>query len=82
MEEHRELKEKPTYPEGIVSYLEENNHNIVHFVSKIYKVIGGITMDISTILIIIIGLGIVVTFRTVFKKKIKYGEKRLLDISM
>ncbi|PDY91410.1 DNA mismatch repair protein MutT [Bacillus anthracis] len=29
-----ELKEKPTYPEGIVSYLEENNHNIVHFVSK------------------------------------------------
>ncbi|CKI01286.1 Uncharacterised protein [Streptococcus pneumoniae] len=29
-----ELKEKPTYPEGIVSYLEENNHNIVHFISK------------------------------------------------
>ncbi|MDR4363538.1 DNA mismatch repair protein MutT, partial [Bacillus anthracis] len=28
------LKEKPSYPEGIVSYLEENNHNIVHFVSK------------------------------------------------
>ncbi|MES5955360.1 NUDIX domain-containing protein [Bacillus fungorum] len=29
-----ELKEKPTYPEGIVSYLEENNRNIVHFISK------------------------------------------------
>ncbi|PGK33874.1 DNA mismatch repair protein MutT [Bacillus anthracis] len=28
------LKEKPTYPEGIVSYLEENNRNIVHFISK------------------------------------------------
>ncbi len=27
-----ELKEKPTYPEGIVSYLEENNCNIVHFI--------------------------------------------------
>ncbi len=41
-------------------------------------------MDTSTILIIIIGLGIGgYFFRTVFKKKIKYGEKRLfLDISM
>ncbi|PEL17812.1 NUDIX domain-containing protein [Bacillus wiedmannii] len=29
-----ELKEKPTYPEGIVSYLEENNRKIVHFISK------------------------------------------------
>lgn len=29
-----ELKEKRTYPEGIVSYLEENNRNIVHFISK------------------------------------------------
>ncbi|MBL3853653.1 DNA mismatch repair protein MutT, partial [Bacillus cereus] len=29
-----ELKEKPTYPEGIVSYLEENNRNIVHFITK------------------------------------------------
>lgn len=29
-----ELKEKPTYPEGIVSYLEENNRNIVHFIFK------------------------------------------------
>lgn len=29
-----ELQEKPTYPEGIVSYLEENNRNIVHFMSK------------------------------------------------
>ncbi len=28
------LKEKPTYAEGIVSYLEENNRNIVHFISK------------------------------------------------
>ncbi|PEC22116.1 NUDIX domain-containing protein [Bacillus cereus] len=27
-----ELKEKPTYPEGILSYLEENNRNIVHFI--------------------------------------------------
>ncbi|MDA2382200.1 NUDIX domain-containing protein [Bacillus cereus] len=29
-----ELKEKPTYPEGIVSYLEEKNRNIVQFISK------------------------------------------------
>ncbi len=29
-----ELKEKSTYPEGIVSYLEENNQNIVYFISK------------------------------------------------
>ncbi|TXR98503.1 DNA mismatch repair protein MutT [Bacillus sp. SH7-1] len=29
-----ELKEKPTYPEGIVSYLEEDNRNIVHFITK------------------------------------------------
>ncbi|MGW6191900.1 NUDIX domain-containing protein [Bacillus cereus] len=29
-----ELKERPTYPEGIVSYLEEDNRNIVHFISK------------------------------------------------
>ncbi|WP_342719686.1 NUDIX hydrolase [Bacillus paramycoides] len=29
-----ELKEKPTYPKGIVSYLEENNRNIVHSISK------------------------------------------------
>ena len=29
-----ELMEKHTYPEGIVSYLEENNRNIVHFISK------------------------------------------------
>ncbi|MED0826877.1 NUDIX domain-containing protein [Bacillus pacificus] len=29
-----ELKERPTYPKGIVSYLEENNRNIVHFISK------------------------------------------------
>jgi len=29
-----ELKKKPTYPKGIVSYLEENNRNIVHFISK------------------------------------------------
>ncbi|PGB50662.1 NUDIX domain-containing protein [Bacillus anthracis] len=29
-----ELKEKPTYPEGIVGYLEENNRNIVHFITK------------------------------------------------
>ncbi len=29
-----ELKEKPTYPEGIVSYLEENKRNIVHFITK------------------------------------------------
>ncbi len=29
-----ELKEKSTYPEGIVSCLEENNRNIVHFISK------------------------------------------------
>ncbi|MGE7863547.1 NUDIX domain-containing protein [Bacillus mobilis] len=29
-----ELKEKRTYPEGIVSYLEEDNRNIVHFISK------------------------------------------------
>ncbi|MGD6888032.1 NUDIX domain-containing protein [Bacillus mobilis] len=29
-----ELKEKHTYPEGIVSYLEEDNRNIVHFISK------------------------------------------------
>lgn len=28
------LKTKPTYPEGILSYLEENNRNIVHFISK------------------------------------------------
>ncbi|WP_212936456.1 NUDIX domain-containing protein [Bacillus hominis] len=27
-----ELKAKPTYPEGILSYLEENNRNIVHFI--------------------------------------------------
>ncbi len=27
-----ELKEKPTYPEGILSYLEENNRNNVHFI--------------------------------------------------
>ncbi|HHT7191540.1 TPA: NUDIX domain-containing protein [Bacillus cereus] len=26
-----ELKKKPTYPEGIISYLEEDNRNIVHF---------------------------------------------------
>jgi len=26
--------EKPTYPEGIISYLEEDNRNIVHFISK------------------------------------------------
>ncbi|MEI3893597.1 MULTISPECIES: NUDIX domain-containing protein [Bacillus] len=30
----KELKEKPTYPEGIVSYLEENKRNIVHFITK------------------------------------------------
>ncbi|KAB2459879.1 NUDIX domain-containing protein [Bacillus sp. CH126_4D] len=29
-----ELKEKPTYPEGIASYLEEDNRNIAHFISK------------------------------------------------
>lgn len=29
-----ELMEKPTYPKSIVSYLEENNRNIVHFISK------------------------------------------------
>lgn len=29
-----ELKEKPTYPEGIINYLEEDNRNIVHFISK------------------------------------------------
>ncbi|MBZ4222928.1 NUDIX domain-containing protein [Bacillus wiedmannii] len=29
-----ELKERPTYPEGIVSYLEENKRNIVHSISK------------------------------------------------
>lgn len=29
-----ELKKKPTYPEGIVSYLEENNRNIIHFITK------------------------------------------------
>ncbi len=27
-----ELKEKPTYPEGIVNYLENHNRNIVHFI--------------------------------------------------
>ncbi|KAB2441217.1 NUDIX domain-containing protein [Bacillus luti] len=27
-----ELMEKPTYPEGIVSYLENHNRNIVHFI--------------------------------------------------
>ncbi|MGE7881594.1 NUDIX domain-containing protein [Bacillus sp. NPDC094077] len=27
-----ELKAKPTYPEGIINYLEENNRNIVHFI--------------------------------------------------
>ncbi|MGR6018577.1 NUDIX domain-containing protein [Bacillus paranthracis] len=29
-----ELKMKSTYPEGIVDYLEEDNRNIVHFISK------------------------------------------------
>ncbi|WP_220775395.1 NUDIX domain-containing protein [Bacillus sp. BML-BC060] len=29
-----ELKTKPTYPEGIVSYLEKVNHKIVHFISN------------------------------------------------
>ncbi|MES5938968.1 MULTISPECIES: NUDIX domain-containing protein [unclassified Bacillus cereus group] len=29
-----ELKERPTYPEEIVSYLEENKRNIVHSISK------------------------------------------------
>ncbi|MES5866329.1 NUDIX domain-containing protein [Bacillus cereus group sp. RP32] len=29
-----ELKERSTYPEGIVSYLEENKRNIVHSISK------------------------------------------------
>ena len=29
-----ELKTKPTYPEAIVSYLEKDNHKIVHFISK------------------------------------------------
>ena len=29
-----ELKERATYPEGIVSYLEENKRNIVHFITK------------------------------------------------
>ncbi|PEI83873.1 NUDIX domain-containing protein [Bacillus toyonensis] len=29
-----ELKKKPTYPKGIVSYLEDNNGNIVHFTSN------------------------------------------------
>ncbi|PDZ45566.1 NUDIX domain-containing protein [Bacillus wiedmannii] len=29
-----ELKERATYPEGIVSYLEENKRNIVHSISK------------------------------------------------
>lgn len=29
-----ELMEKPTYPKGILSYLEEDNRNIVHFISK------------------------------------------------
>ncbi|MGH1283947.1 NUDIX domain-containing protein [Bacillus toyonensis] len=29
-----ELKEKPTYPEGIISYLEEDNRNIVQFISN------------------------------------------------
>lgn len=29
-----ELKENPTYPEGIVSYLEEDNRNVVHFITK------------------------------------------------
>ncbi|QWU45460.1 NUDIX domain-containing protein [Bacillus sp. NP247] len=28
------LKEKPTFPEGIVSYLEEDNRNVVHFISN------------------------------------------------
>ncbi|PEA78174.1 hypothetical protein [Bacillus wiedmannii] len=28
------LKERPTYPEEIVSYLEENKRNIVHSISK------------------------------------------------
>ncbi|EJR54940.1 hypothetical protein IIM_01880 [Bacillus cereus VD107] len=29
-----ELKEKPTYPKGIIRYLEENEGNIVHFIYK------------------------------------------------
>ncbi|MDC6157746.1 NUDIX hydrolase [Bacillus albus] len=29
-----ELMEKPTYPKGILSYLEEDNRNIVYFISK------------------------------------------------
>ncbi len=29
-----ELKNKPTYPDGIVSYLEDNKRNIVHFIIK------------------------------------------------
>ncbi|HDR7800469.1 TPA: NUDIX hydrolase [Bacillus tropicus] len=29
-----ELMEKPTYPEGVINYLEEGNRNIVHFISK------------------------------------------------
>ncbi|MGV3287291.1 NUDIX domain-containing protein [Bacillus wiedmannii] len=28
-----ELKEKPAYPEGIVSYLEKNNCHVNHFIS-------------------------------------------------
>ncbi|MFD6508190.1 NUDIX domain-containing protein [Bacillus sp. NPDC060175] len=28
------LKEKPKFPEGIVSYLEEDNRNVVHFISN------------------------------------------------
>ncbi|EOQ30821.1 TPA: NUDIX domain-containing protein [Bacillus cereus] len=27
-----ELKEKPTYPEGIVSYLEKHNCHVIHFI--------------------------------------------------
>ncbi|MDJ1476159.1 NUDIX domain-containing protein [Bacillus sp. LS15-K4] len=27
-----ELMEKPTYPEGIINYLEEDNCNIIHFI--------------------------------------------------
>ncbi|WP_186323262.1 NUDIX domain-containing protein [Bacillus nitratireducens] len=29
-----QLKNKPTYPDGIVSYLEDNKRNIVHFIIK------------------------------------------------
>lgn len=29
-----ELQEKPTYPEGIISYLEGDNRNIVQFISS------------------------------------------------